>query len=172
MVDVPSSEPTTSRVMSAKRSGPILWGLTLLAIVGLVGIVVYLLFQPPPAQFKVARIVTPVVQSSRWGAPVGNESVVRLYAEIRAPLDPICLASTQYYIRASNGELWKLPGVRVTVGDELKRAVYLAGVPPMPDGRAEFYIVDIYNCGIHARRVASPHLTFRVATPPPPPERG
>ena len=118
---------------------------------------------PPPAEFLRVRLLTPVVQPTGKSVAGRTAGSVRLEAWVESPLDPACLVSTQYFIEFADGSMAKLPGMRITTRGELKHSVYEASVPiTAPPGRAHYFIRDIYNCGIQARRVETPRLPFMV----------
>lgn len=141
----------------------VLWLLVIVTLIGLAAVAWTLYFQPPPATFLRAQILTPVVEPTGESVAGRTSGSVRMKAWVESPLDPICLISTQYYIEFYDGSLAKLPGMRITTQGEVKQSAYETSVPVgAPSGPARFYVRDTYNCGVQVRRVESPHAEFVV----------
>jgi len=150
---------------SLEWSKLILWPMLLLTFLGVLGLSLIVLLQPPPASFLRQSIETPIVYPTGQAVSARSIGSVRMRAWIDSPLDPECLISTQYFVEFSDKSMAKLPGMRITTQGEIKESLYEVAVPQRsPEGQAYFFIRDIYNCGIQARQIQSERLPFMISS--------
>lgn len=149
---------------TSNRSLRIAFWVLMLALTGFAGIVSWILFFiPPPATFYRVQMLTPVVYPTGNAVAARTGGSVKIKAWVESPLDPACLVSTQYFMEFSDGSMAKLPGLRMTTRGEVRQSIYEASVPlASPLGGTNFFVRDTYNCGIQARMVQSPRVSFTI----------
>lgn len=154
-----------------------LWFFIIATLLGLAAIIFLLLFQPPPAYFKEAKMITvnvtptdmPYISVNEEGSLEGvAKGVVHMDAVVKPRSsdeeNDRCLSSTQYFLDLPDGEKWKLPGSRLTEYDRTTETVSYQTVVPFgaKPGKAYFYVVDTYGCGLHDQKIYSPKLEFNI----------
>lgn len=157
-------------VNKSRRSRQVGFGvlavLVLVTMLGLASVAWTVYFQPPPAKYLRAEMLTPQVTPTGRTAVSRSGGNVRMRAWVLSSMDYSCLVGTQYYIIFSDQTMANVPGMRLTTPGRVKQSIYDASVPVgAPTGPAQFYVRDSFSCTAQIRRVESPRADFIIGGP-------